>query len=515
MSWNIDRSRERIKKHLDNLGEIKIGKLVREADLDSLLSETCCREIFGAHVYASVSNFSTLAAEITTESEYRRLVQAVHIYQREVSRLVETAESFDGVRIHFQGSKLHALFYRPIDDTQELAVRAFLIPMVIRDFVRNVFNPAFPNFGNFVVSSGGDIGSAIGTRNGSKGDRELLFLGSPANRAAKIIRGQGYLRITNQLFDALPETLQDLCVPVDSGDDYRVGPVEGEELRELVEEHGHTWDSKKSGERVRKDKEEFPLSHIEYSSATELIAFDQLSIYNTKKVNAASLFADVSGFTAYIEAAEDEEGQKEALRVFHIIRKELATVVKCDFAGVRVQFQGDRVQGLFHLPKDDHAAIAIEAVEAAAGLQSSMELVIKELLPEASTLRLAIGIDKGVTLASRLGTRGHRDRICLGNAVEQAADHEESCEGGETGIGVTVYELLPEDVQEAFEWNESAGCYIASALTTAKLARVKRAASYDSSGAVTVKSGTVGTTIITSGGATNGRQVVPARSYCP
>jgi hypothetical protein len=29
----------------------------------------------------------------------------------------------------------------------------------------------------------------------------------------------------------------------------------------------------------------------------------------------------------------------------------MAAVVKQDFGGVRVQFQGDRVQALFHLPK--------------------------------------------------------------------------------------------------------------------------------------------------------------------
>src|SRR5262245_14644849 len=116
MAWDYDRSMDRIKAHLDSMDEIEVSKLVREADLDNLLTETCCREIYGVHVYVDVSNFSELASCDPEESDdYKRLIQAVHIYQREVSRIVEDAGIFDGFRVHFQGPKLHALFYRPID----------------------------------------------------------------------------------------------------------------------------------------------------------------------------------------------------------------------------------------------------------------------------------------------------------------------------------------------------------------------------------------------------------------
>src|SRR5207248_592011 len=63
MSWNYDDSKERIGNHLDNMGEIEVEKLVREADLNSLLSETKCRQIHGAHIYVHVTNFSRIASE--------------------------------------------------------------------------------------------------------------------------------------------------------------------------------------------------------------------------------------------------------------------------------------------------------------------------------------------------------------------------------------------------------------------------------------------------------------------
>jgi hypothetical protein len=90
MSWNYDRSKARIKDHADSIGKITVEKLKKAADLDSLLSETNCRQIYGAHLYFNIANFPTLASAATdNKDETRRLVRAVHIYQREVTRIVE------------------------------------------------------------------------------------------------------------------------------------------------------------------------------------------------------------------------------------------------------------------------------------------------------------------------------------------------------------------------------------------------------------------------------------------
>jgi hypothetical protein len=101
MSWDYEKSLERIQKHLDGIGEIEIEDLVREADLNTLLSETKCRGVVGAHVYTYVANFPRMAsAYADDEAEYKRFLQAVHLYQREVSRIVEDVDKFDGLRIH-------------------------------------------------------------------------------------------------------------------------------------------------------------------------------------------------------------------------------------------------------------------------------------------------------------------------------------------------------------------------------------------------------------------------------
>ncbi|HYU75725.1 MAG TPA: hypothetical protein VEL31_23890, partial [Ktedonobacteraceae bacterium] len=87
MSWDKKRSLDRIQKHLDGMGEIEVKKLTREADLEQLLSETICREIYGAHVYIQVPNFACLASDgLYAQDDYKRLIQGVHIYQRAVTR---------------------------------------------------------------------------------------------------------------------------------------------------------------------------------------------------------------------------------------------------------------------------------------------------------------------------------------------------------------------------------------------------------------------------------------------
>jgi class 3 adenylate cyclase len=512
MSWKYDDSKKRVQEHVDNMGEIEIKKLAREADLNSLLSETCCREIYGAHVYFLICNFAKMASEdATDENEYKRLIQAIHIYQREVARIVEDDDKFDGLRVHFQGAKLHALFYRPIDNSEKVATKAFFLQLVLKDFTENVFNPSFEFYEDFEAGSGADVGNSVGTRNGSRGDRELLFLGSPANYAAKIINKAGQLRLTKQLFDALPEKLQDYCLEI-SGDIYQIKHIREEDLDKLLKEYGITWDRESSETRINDDKKRFPLKDIEYSSAKELIDIDSLGVTNNKRVLASSVFGDVTGFTAYIDGAETDEKKREALRVLHAIRKEMAKVVNTDFNGIRVQFQGDRVQGLFHLPSDKESKVAEGAVDAAVGLQSSMEKTIKEVLPESHHLKLAVGVDIDMTLVSKLGTHAHRDRICLGKGVEDAALCEEKCGGGQIGVSKRIYDALPERLSKHFSYDKSLGFYIASNLTADKVERAEKAARAVAGAPAFIHSDKSGTRISIEE-LSNARVVTPGRSF--
>ncbi len=510
MSWDYQRSFDRIQKHLNGMGEIEVKKLTREADLEQLLSETTCRDIYGAHVYIQVPNFAHLASDgLYAQDDYKRLIQGVHIYQREVTRIVE---GLGGTFVHFQGPKLHALFYRPIDNAKKLASRAVLLQLVLKDFVKTVFNLAFPDYDDFTIAGGADLGNAIGTMDGINGDRELLFLGAPANHAAKIISSVQRLRLTQYVYDALPDGLRALCLKADDGP-YQLKLVTCDDLDELLTAHGLTWKRDASASNVENDKKRFLLKDIGYSAAEAPIDLDDLSTSNNKRVLGASIFADVSGFTRYIDEAASEEDKRAALRVFHAIRKETARVITGDFDGLRIQYQGDRIQGLFHLPQGDEAAIVKKAVEAAASLQSSMERTLKACLPEASDLRLAIGIDLGTTLVSQLGARGQRDRICLVEAVECASQLEERSEGGQIGVSSRVFGQLPDYLRDLFPYCAKVQGHVATNLTVEQVERVAKAAEVYRTGApVFVRTSAAGVTVSGQESA-HARTIVPARPY--
>lgn len=489
MAWSETRARKRVQEHIESIGEIEVKPLAREVnDLESLLSETVCREIAGGHVYVAVANFTDLASDTTmSRDSYKRLIQGVHVYQRELSYIAESVVG--DYRVHFQGPKAHVLCYLPVNSVKGAAIKAAMLLLISNDFVRSVFNKEFDAWADWRIGGGADIGDAIGTRNGKRGERELLFIGEPANRAAKIMVDRASMRVTAGLYAELPESLQACCSLLANGT-YRIS-ADQETLDRLCAEHGVKWNREASAKRVADSRAATPLSDIEYAGANERIDFSALSERNNKKIEAASIFADVSGFTQFVKDAEgDEEAQAAALKIFHVIRKESMRVLCDDFEGVHVQFQGDRNQGILHVPKDDRAAICKAAVEAAIGLASSFEQVIKVELPEAAQLSLAIGVDYGVTLATRLGKRGERDNTCLGVAVENAALLEEGCAGSQIAISKTVYDALEEDLRQHFEADGEH--YVATDLTWEKIKSLEREELYESRGSVALKVAAVG-----------------------
>jgi len=465
MSWSAQQSSGRIQKHLQSMQPIDISDLTKEMNLEAVVSEVQCKRICGAHIYASMPRFTQLAFSYSDDASSRELMVAVHLYQQEVFRIVE--QVFQGYQVHFQGPKLHAVLYQPFHDEQKIAACAVLLQLALEDFVQTVFRPLFPRLKIRGLTSGADFGKTIATSNGLKNDREMLFIGSAANYAAKILADdEQNARITYNLYQLLPQALKKLCTPIvskiSSTQVYQVQRPERAAFLQLLRDYKISWDIEESKRQLHVKKDQFSRQSILIREECSFKDIANLSIKNSRRIMAASLFADVSGFTHYIEQAEKNlKKQKKALRIFHVIREEMAQIVRQDFQGIRVQFQGDRVQALF--AGDEHT-IAHKAVQAAIGLQSSMEAVIPSLLPQASELHLAIGIDLGTTLISRLGVRKYRDPIYLGLAVEHATQFEEGCNGKQITISRRVRKALSPALQSHFQLNQKLHCYTATGI---------------------------------------------------
>ena len=170
------------------------------------------------------------------------------------------------------------------------------------------------------------------------------------------------------------------------------------------------------------------------------------------------------------------------------------------------------MQALFHLPKNDDAAFLKKAIEAAAGLQSSMEYTLKQCFPEAGGLGIAIGIDLDVTLVSKIGTRGQRDRICIGTGVENAARTQEKSNGGEVSLTPRAFQVLDALLQRQFTLDKTRNLYVATKFYSDRFERAAKAAVYCVGGPVTVQSASK-TVTVTHGEEAGGRQVFPSKTY--
>jgi class 3 adenylate cyclase len=142
-----------------------------------------------------------------------------------------------------------------------------------------------------------------------------------------------------------------------------------------------------------------------------------------------------------------------------------------------------------------------------------MEKTIKEVLPEAKHLKLAVGVDLDKMLVTKLGTHAHRDRICLGQGVESAAKLEEKCSGGQIGISKRIYDVLPERLSKHFSYDNTLKCYVAENLTADKVERAAKAAHAVAGAPAFINSTKKSGIEISYKESEDARSIIPARSY--
>jgi hypothetical protein len=465
MAWDYDRSIERIKQKHAEVADIEVSKLTREMDFVNI-SLKHPKRVHGAHVYVDVPNFSAIVGRDLEDGCEPELLRRLHLHARELTKVCES--DFDAAKVHFQGPKLHAVVYRPIDDDEAILRCACALAAAARRTVEEACNELFGGDG-WEVAAGIDLGDTVATKNNLRGDRELLFLGRAANMAAKVI-AEGIL-VTEQAADAAPDDIVGYLTQTASGA-YALD-LPDDELDALIEDQGWGWTLEGSRARVEEAMQKCPPDRVKVSAATGEIDKTKLGLANSKRVTGVSFFADVDGFTAYVdEAAASDEDLVEAVKAYHVIRSEMRYVAVEDYGALRIQYAGDRMQAIAFLPVDDQAAISYTAVETAAGLHASVEHTLPVVLGDA-VRPLAIGEALGAALISRLGEHGQPDVVCVGPATEAAVRYQQALEGGETGISKAIRDHLPGDVAAEFKWRAAAGCYVAADLTADKLDRLE------------------------------------------
>jgi hypothetical protein len=478
MAWNEDRARQRIAKFRESVpeGDIKVedfltyltearmqkGFAVDTAMRAALLDIPRNRAVTtnGVHVYANLIDFNDVLTDAgrETPASHQRALEFLHAHYRACDELID---EFDMQRVDFHESRLHAVVLTPdgADAEGERVRVAVAFAAAFREMVARL-GDNHPNF-KTGVCIGIDSGPAVAIDSGRSDEREPLFIGSPANHAAKLADDDAEgVNLSDRAAAALGQNADPFNGRVVLTEDAERGYL-GQEVvtanvqRSVNERLEKAYAAVTANFEMRKSKDggeavfhfhhmEPPLKDVDYADHPPS---------NAIRMDLASIFADVDNFTAYIDGAIASGRIAEAVANLHVIRAEMGAVLRDDFGGRKVRYIGDCIHGLLaegDKAQTDAMATMKSSVSAAAGLRSSFELC-REMLPGTENLGLAIGIEFGSTPICRLGLRGEASvRAAASKATCVSEAEQRRCEGHQTALGERALRELSASVREAF-----------------------------------------------------------------
>lgn len=442
MAWNENATRTRVRDAWKKSENVEIKPLVRETSLENIPLQTAYM-VDGVHVYLDIPNARALLGDDGEQSQ-AKFLRFLHVLMR-VSHLV--FQRTDAIKIDLQSTRLHFVVYKPYDSEASRVQAAVAIAALLRDALLdgNALHAELPDARAVI---GIESGKALAVRNGTRGDREPLFLGNPANHAAKLT---GVDKAAGLYLGHVARAALGSSYAVE---DPSKTPLTGAQIEACAKAAALGVTREALAKAWDEERKKTPVAEFQFSRfAPPLAGFDldQLSPANSKRQDLVVLYADIDGFTRYV-AAELAAGRgAEAVRVLHVIRKELRDILN-DFGGKKVRYVGDCVHGLEvegTSQTTDAEASVTTTVTCAASMRSAFA-VIKSEIAASRSLELQVGLELGPTAVTRVGVAGSRDRCTAGKATLEAERSQGECRGGETAIGPTAYAAASATIREAF-----------------------------------------------------------------
>lgn len=444
MAWNKKSSRERIKSAIKESADIEVSDLKRETDLTKLPLNRAYR-VHGVHIYVDIANAATLLSSDDTEGErsHKRYLRFLHVYQRVAHTVFRNLEV---TKVDFQNQRLHLIVYKPYDDEKQRIAVAVSAANLLKQVVE-LANEIHAELADAKVCIGVESGQALAVCNGTRGDREPLFLGRPANDAAKLLAGG---RRGIHLGVNARAVLGSSWKVVNPNDI----PLTVENLAELADIAKLDVTAETLLDQWKKEVAATPLSTFSFSRPTPPLSaldIDVLTPPNSRRIDACSVIADIDGFTAFVARHAEAGTDATAVQVLHVIRKELRDTLN-EFCGKKVRYVGDCLQGVLALgDRETKAAESVSEAVLVAGAWRDVFGIVQEELPAAATLGLAIGVDFGPISLTRLGVKGGRDRCSAGRTVLRSVEAQEGCKGRQTALGSGALAVASSAVKGIFE----------------------------------------------------------------
>jgi class 3 adenylate cyclase len=447
--WKKADAEARIDSKLSDVESVDIVDYKRDLSLDNIPTNRAYR-INGVHLYVDILNLSRI---LGTESEtaHKRALRFLNQHYRAVHRILSRV---DAIRVDFHNQRLHAVVAKPYDTEDGAEAkriqRAIATGQLIIDVLEDVGNednkvdPAD-------VRIGIDSGAALAVNNGRAGQREPLFLGSPANHAAKRAGGgtKPGIFLTGAARDVIGLT---------SVDDENATPLTTEEITASFAEAKLGISKDEIITEWRADLKDNPIGDFEFSRHTPPfrdLGIDELTPSNSRRQEAVSIYGDIDGFTAYVDQ-QIEGNAEDVVRCLHVIRAEMDAVLSADFGGQKIRFIGDCIHGVIAegtaQTTDDEASIT-NALLCAGALRSSFDLALAKLAKKkvaCDGIGLQVGLEYGMVTVTRLGMKGNRVRCAASCSVLTSEKEQTRCSGDETAIGEAAYKAGTSAVRALF-----------------------------------------------------------------
>lgn len=473
MAWNRSRAEKRIEEFLDSVphSAVSVDTFENRYQREVLSRATKGESIGnyspivnippsqavlvdGVHVYVQLIDYHPVLTDAQREREerYMRALKFLHTHYSATDQVVV---EYQVQRVDYHGPRLHAVVATPTGKSSEIerVRKALDFAMAMKRMIEVTGDKVLGGEFKTRVRIGIDTGMAVAVNSGRGDEPEPLFLGNPANYAAKLADGEdagifpsdrvrailGMSRMGDLSTQKRSAFLQDRAAM-----NFVTRTMSDQRIETVAEGVKSTVEPQVRAAEFRFHRHEPPLSSIRYAD---------LMPSNTIYMEMLSVFADIDGFTAYVQRCIDTGNVKELVSNLHVIRKELAAVLKSDFGGRKVRFIGDCLHGLVAegtVKETDPAATIQTSVLCAGAMRSSFELC-QAKLPGIAGLGLAIGMEYGSTPVTRLGTRGDFSvRCATSRAVSESERLQSELEGDETALGAKALAKASHRVKKLF-----------------------------------------------------------------
>lgn len=484
MPWNEATALARIKKHAEEAPDFEVQRFEdyrqayeakavfaesKEAMTPPLFSlpKNQAVVVDTVQIYIAITNYDEYRLEegVETEASHDKAMRLLHLYYSAADRVIENSSA---QRVDFHSGRVHTVVLETGNEgvTRQTLAEAFAF---VEDF-QKVAAAANNELGgsefdaNFRI--GIDVGTCVAINNGTGSEQEPMFLGSAANHAAKLaagddpgvyvsdrvrkILGQQESVVSREFLSLSESDIATNTARRSADGDLVFGEQNRQEFTNSIVENWRT--EIRSGELPDITDASFsffhqppPLSDIDYA---------KLSPSHSIRMALVSIFADLSGYTNYIDNAVRSGAIQDAVRALFVIRQEFQNVVEEDFGGRKVRFIGDCIHAVIaegtKTQTDERGSVATGAM-CAGGLHSSFALC-KSVLGNLESLGLAIGLELGQTPISRIGIRGDRSvRIASSIGTARSEQMQKECEENGVKFGPRALRAAPAALEDILD----------------------------------------------------------------